>query len=100
MDSLFDFIPLFDWRASCKTPFSSKITLLGHFFAPLPSPTLSGMSSAAEFGSRCDPDKLSQNHRFFFRWEFCNWLWDKIFYAFEKLHSVLDKCRKCAGGIF
>jgi deoxyribonuclease-4 len=33
------------------------------------------MSLAAEFGSRCDPDKLAQNHRFFWGWEFCNWLY-------------------------
>jgi hypothetical protein len=60
--------------ANCKTPRPSKIALFGHFAAPPPSSTLSSMSLAAEFGSRCDPDKLAQNHRFFWDGEFCNWL--------------------------
>jgi thioredoxin reductase (NADPH) len=30
------------------------------------------MSLAAEFGSLSDPGKLTQNHRFFWGWEFCN----------------------------
>jgi len=69
------------FRANCKTPRPSKIALLRPFASSFLNQPTWGWSNREDRGSKAVTRKWPQNHRFFWRGEFCNWLFILMFFV-------------------